>query len=267
MKLHLIYPHNQVIPDELEYLFDVVKQVADYFFHENINFYITNNPDLKLQTENNIIFLSGQEKTSILSSNNFKLCFNNFYRYNEDKRYVPFPLGNNKFINLNIFKHEPIDFWKREFDVFFAGFIHESRLIFKNAIEKLNCKKYIHYTSRNNIQNFSEDLNPDQYINILKNSKIVLAPRGAYHCTSYRYFESFYFQNILIYEKSHNEEIYLLDNFTNKFCINDWNNLNEDMIKSLIKDFDAEKQKKEYQDKISKHSIIDFVIKKIKSSL
>ena len=263
MKLYLKYHFTDIVPDELNYLVNIVSQVADFFFHDNINFYITNDINVNLNTENNIIFLSGCEKNSELKDQNFKLCFNNFYRNYNDKRYVPFPLGNNKFINDNLYSHEIIPFEKREYDIFFAGFIHPSRSSFKEKIEKLNCKKYLHYTHRNNLQNFNENLNPEEYLNILNNSKIVLAPKGAFHATSYRYFESLYFQNIVIFQKDKNEEILSSDKFANQYCIQDWNELSDDFIKKIILNFDEEASKNNYKNYFCKQAIITSTIDKI----
>lgn len=263
MKLYFNYSFDNVVPDELDFLLDIVHQVCDYFFHDDINFYVTNDINLNPITKNNIIFLSGCEKDSKLKSNNFKLCFNNFYRDYGDKRYVAFPLGNNKFINKNLHKHDLINFSEREYDVFFAGFIHDSRIGFKNAINKLNCKKYIHYTDRNNLQEFSNNLDPEKYLHILKNSKVLLAPSGAYHSTSYRYFESLYFQNIVIFQKNKNQKLFLDNQFANQFCINDWNELCDDLIFKLINNYNQENSKQEYKNFFSKHSVVSFVINKI----
>ena len=263
MKLHFNYAFESVVPDELDFLSNIVYQVCDYFFHDDINFYITNDINLNPSTKNNIIFLSGCEKESKLKNDNFKLCFNNFYRNYGDKRYVPLALGNNKFINKNLYKHELINFSDRQYDVFFAGFIHSSRINFKNSINKLNCKKYIHYTDRNNLQEFSKNLEPEKYLEFLKNSKIILAPSGAHHSTSYRYFESLYFQNIVIFQKNKNEEIFLGNQFSNHYCIDDWNELSDTLISKLINDYNQENGKQEYKKLFCKHSIISFVIDKI----
>jgi hypothetical protein len=263
MKLHFNYAFESVVPDELDFLLDIVYQVCDYFFHEDINFYVTNDINLNFSTQNNIVFLSGCEQNSKLKNDNFKLCFNNFYRNYGDQRYVPFPLGNNKFINKNLYKHELISFPERQYDVFFAGFIHESRINFKNALNKLNSKKYIHYTDRNNLQEFSKNLDPEKYLEFLKNSKILLAPSGAYHSTSYRYFESLYFQNIVIFQKNKNEEFFLEGNFSNHYCINNWSDLSDSLITNLINNYDQENSKQEYKKNFSKHSIISFAINKI----
>lgn len=263
MKIHIKYHSPHVEPDEFNYLANIVTQAADFFFHDNLNFYITNDVNIDLNTENNIVFLTGCEKVSQLKNQNFKICFNNFYREYNDPRYIAFPLGNNKFINDNLYLHEVIPFREREYDIFFAGFIHPSRISFKEKIENLSCKKYLHYTDRNNLQNFDENLNPDQYLNILKNSKIVLAPKGAFHSTSYRYFESLYFQNIVIFQKSEGEEILYRDKFKNQYCIQDWSELSDNFIKQIISDFDEESAKNNYKNYFCKHAITSFTIDKI----
>jgi hypothetical protein len=261
MKINFLYDFCDVVPDELDYLLEIFNLVCDYFYHDDINFYITNNSNIQLSTKNNIIFLTGCELDSKLKDDNFKLCFNNFYRNFNDSRYIPLPLGNNKFINKTLFNNKLIEFNDRQYDIFFAGFIHPSRIGFQNTIESLKCKKYIHYTRANNLQNFTNDLNPQEYLEILKNSKIVLAPSGAYHASSYRYFESLYFKNIVIFEKPKNQEIFLNKNFPNQYLIDNWNDVNDLFIKDIINKYTDDKIS--FKENFSKINIVNFIISKI----
>lgn len=261
MKINFSYDFGGVVPDELDYLLNIFNLVCDYFYQDDVNFYITNNPNIKLLTKNNIVFLTGCEVDSRLKDDNFKLCFNNFYRNFNDSRYIPLPLGNNKFINKTLINNELIKFSDREYDVFFAGFIHPSRSIFQNAIESLKCKKFTHYTGANNLQNFANDLDPQQYIEILKNSKIVLAPSGAHHASSYRYFESLYFKNIVIFEKPKDQEIYLNKTFPNHYPIDNWNDVDDSFIEGVINKYVDDQTS--FKENFSKISVINFIISKI----
>lgn len=261
MKVHFLYNFGEIIPDELDYLLSIFNLVCDYFYQDDINFYLTNNPNIKFSTKNNIIFLTGCEAESRLKDNNFKLCFNNFYRNFNDSRYIPFPLGNNKFINKALFDNEVISFEDREYDVFFAGFIHPSRIEFKNTIESLKCKKFIHYTGANNLQNFTNDLDPRQYLKILKKSKIVMAPAGAHHSSSYRYFESLYFKNIVFFEKPKEQEIFLSKSFPNHYLIDNWKSVDDYFIREVINKYVNDNNS--FKENFSKIAVTNFIISKI----
>jgi len=231
------YPYSQIIPDELEYLKFLVHKVSNNFLENEINFYITNNRHITFKTKNNVVFLSGNENNCILEDNNFILCFNNFYRKILDARYHPFPLGTNKFIFEIRKKYKPVEFDKRKYDIFFAGCIHPSRQQFKSQIQLLKCEKYLHFSSKNNLQSFENDLSPDEYLQIAFNSKIICAPRGAHHISTYRYFESILSKSISIIDYNDDENIYFEEK--NPLCIKikNWIELNDDMISNLINDY------------------------------
>jgi hypothetical protein len=78
VNIYFQYPYSNVIPDELDYLKEILAGVLDYFFHDDINFYITNDVNIELNTSNNIVFLTGSEKSGSLRDQNFILCFTNF---------------------------------------------------------------------------------------------------------------------------------------------------------------------------------------------
>lgn len=267
MNIYFQYPYSNVIPDELDYLKEILAGVLDYFFHDDINFYITNDVNIELNTSNNIVFLTGSEKSGCLRDQNFILCFTNFYRSSSDERYVAIPLGNNKFINNLILNYCPIPFHKREYDVFFAGFIHPTRIKFAQCLERLKCKKYIHYTKANNLQNFQNSLNPSQYLDILRNSKVVMAPIGAHHCTSYRYFESIYFGNIVFTQKLEDQKIFHDLQFKNQYIIKDWESITDLTINEAIKNYDEDECVKNHKLYFSKHSVISLIINKINSQI
>lgn len=263
MKAHLKYDYINIVPDELDYLKQIINIVCDYYFHSNINFYITNDTDIEFNTINNIVFLTGSEKTCRLKDNNFILCFSNFFRNVEDERYIAIPLGVNKFINQIILNHSPISFCERKYDIFFAGYIHPSRLKFKSCIENLKCKKFIHYTNSNNLQKFNNNLSPNEYLEILKNSKIVMAPIGAYHISSYRYFESKYFSNIVFSEKMDNQIIFNTNQLVNQYDVDDWSKISDFNIQYAINNYDSKISRESYQSIFSKFSVSKFIINKI----
>lgn len=257
-----------IVPDEMDYLLEIVELVADYFSHSKYNFYITNKTNFRPETENNIVFLSGSEARTQLDTNNFLLCFSNFLLNSNDKRYLPFPLGLNKFINKTIKNGiNLIPFAERKYDCFFAGYIHPSRFEFLNAIKKLNGNNYFHFSTGNNLQTFEQDLKPEDYLNIAANSKIMLCPAGGLHTTSYRYFESLYCKNIAIYPKNEAHSIFFEKQNPLAFAINSWSAINDDLIKSLIEEYGNRERHLEIYFKhiTSKIGVAQFIIKSIEN--
>ena len=275
MKLKNLYNYyadylggGTIIPDEMDYLLEIVELVADYFLHSEYNFYITNKTDFQPTTKNNIIFLSGSEARTKLDTNNFLLCFSNFLINCDDKRYLPIPLGLNKFINKSIKNViDIIPFSERKYDCFFAGFIHSSRYDFFNAIKKLSGNNYFHFATGNNLQSFDQDLSPQDYLNIATNSKIMLCPAGSIHNTSYRYFESLYCKNITIYPKNDFCSIFFEKQNPLAYEINSWNDINDDLIHSLIQQYkNKEKDFENYfKNTTSKIGVVQFIIKSIEN--
>jgi hypothetical protein len=259
---------GSIIPDEMDYLLEIVEFVADYFSHSKYNFYITNKTDFQPETQNNIIFLSGSEARTQLGTDNFLLCFSNFLINSPDKRYLPFPLGLNKFINKTLKKGlDLIPFNEREYDCFFAGFIHPSRFEFVNALKKLNGNNYFHFTTGNNLQSFEQDLTPEDYLNIAVNSKIMLCPAGGLHTTSYRYFESLYCKNIAIYPKNDYHSLFFEKQNPLAYSINSWNDINDELVTNLINDYNNRERYLEnfFKNISSKYGVAQFVIKSIES--
>lgn len=255
-----------IIPDEIDYLLSIVEIVADYFSHSNYNFYLTNKVDFVPKTNNNIIFLSGSEGNGKLHTDNFLLCFNNFYIEGRDERYCPFPLGINKFLNKTIKTNlEIIPFQNRKYKCFFAGYIHPSRISFYHNLQKLTGNNYFHFATGNNLQTFDNNLNPEEYLKIALDSKVMLCPAGGQHTSSYRYFESLYCKNIAIYPKSDMHKIFFEAENPIAYAINSWEELNDDLINSLIESYPSkEKQAEEHFKKItSKTGVINYIIQKI----
>jgi hypothetical protein len=257
---------GSIIPDEMDYLLEIVEFVADYFSHSKYNFYITNKTHFQPETQNNIIFLSGSEAKTHLDTDNFLLCFSNFLINSHDKRYLPFPLGLNKFVNKTIKNGLNLTpFNERKYDCFFAGFIHPSRFEFANAIKKLGGNNYFHFTTGNNLQSFEQDLTPEEYLNIAANSKIMLCPAGGLHTTSYRYFESLYCKNIAIYPKNNYHSLFFEKQNPLAYSINSWNDINDDLIKTLIYEYNNRKEylEKYFKNISSKYGVVQFLIKSI----
>jgi len=261
---------SAVDPDELSYLFDIVNPVMDYFKHDNINFIIINNTNDKLPTGNNIVFLTGNESQCRLTDNNFKLCFSNFFRASHDKRFHPIPLGINKFFNNYKLQHvENIPFEKRIYDIFFAGFIHPSRMEFKNVADNLGGNNFLQYTHRNNLQSFEDALSPNDYADILRNSKVVLAPKGAHHTTSYRYFESLYFANIVFYENDTSQNTFFEKDNPLAIGLNSWNDLTDQLVLDSINSYSDRYNSfiTFYKNKFSNYSIVSKVINEVENAI
>jgi hypothetical protein len=277
MKLVNLYNYNAgylsggaIIPDEMDYLLEIVELVADYFSNSKYNFYITNRIDFHPETENNIIFSSACEAYSKLHTDNFLLCFSNFLTNSTDTRYLPFPLGVNKFINKLIKKEvTEIPFSQRQYDCFFAGYIHPSRYEFLNSLKKLTGNNYFYFATGNNLQSFERDLSPEDYFNIARNSKIMLCPAGGLHTSSYRYFESLYCKNIAIYPKNKNHSIFFEEENPLAFCVNSWNDLNDNLVSSLINTYtDKEKYFDTYfKNTTCKLAVAQSIIKSIENKI
>lgn len=275
MKLNNLYNYyadylggGSVVPDEMDYLLEIVEIVSDYFSHSNYNFYVTNKTDFCPQTENNIIFLSGSESRTKLNTNNFTLCFSNFLINSSDERYLPFPLGLNKFINKKIKNGtNNIKFSERKYDCFFAGFIHPSRYEFADSIKKLKGNNYFYFATGNNLQSFEKDMSPDQYLEIASNSKIMLCPAGGIHTSSYRYFESLYCKNIAIYPKNSNHSIFLEHHNPVGYAISSWKEINDDLVTSLINTYENKEKLLEsfFKKNTSKIGVAQFIIKSIEN--
>lgn len=261
---------GSIEPDEINYIIDIIGNVSDYFFHKNINFYLTNDPNSRFETENNVVFLSN-ESTNRLNCDNFLLSFCNFFRTSEDQRYKQFPLGLNKFINKKLKSGiEVKKFSDRKYQCFFAGFIHPSRYEFKRSIEKLPKENnFFHFASGNNLQTFENNLNPETYSETACNSKIMLCPVGGIHLASYRYFESIYYKNIPIYVRIENQKAFFEDENPIAIKLNNWNDLNQELIDEAIYKF-SEKEKafeEFFRNKMSKVAITEYIINEIKKVL
>lgn len=277
MKFHNLYNYyadylggGSIEPDEINYIIDIISNVSDYFFHKNINFYLTNDPNSRFETQNNIVFLSN-ESTNKLNSDDFLLCFSNFFRTAADERYKQFPLGLNKFINKTLKLGTEIKkFSDRKYKCFFAGFIHPSRHEFKRSIDKL-CKSdnFFHFASGNNLQTFENNLNPEEYSKIACDSKIMLCPAGGIHSTSYRYFESIYYKNIPIFVGREFQKMFFEEENPVAININSWNDLNQDLIEEAICKFpEKEKDFEEFfRNKMSKIGVTRYIINEINKVL
>jgi len=277
MKFHNLYNYyadylgsGSIEPDEINYILDIINEVSDFFFHKDINFYLTNDPSSVFETENNIVFLSN-ESSNRLNSNNFALCFSNFFRNQQDKRYKQFPLGLNKFINKNLKSGLNLKpFTERKYDCFFAGFIHPSRSEFQNSIYNLICdKNFFHFASGNNLQTFENNLNPVQYSETASDSKVMLCPAGGIHSTSYRYFESVYYKNIPIYIERENQKMFFEECNPISVCLKSWKDLSQNVIDDAIGNFLQKEKDFEdfFQNKMSKKAICSYIINEIKQSL
>lgn len=261
---------SKVEPDELSYLFDILNPIMDYFKHDDINFIVTRNTTNKFPEGNNIIFLTGNESECKLRDNNFKLCFSNFFQNSSDSRFLPLPLGVNKFLNSYKMQYvENIPINDRIYDIFFAGFIHPTRREFKNIVDNLSSKKYLFFTDRNNLQTFENALSPVDYVDILRNSKIVLAPKGAHHITSYRYFESIYFANIVFYENDANQTTYFEKNNPLAIPINSWSDLTDTFISEAIDSYENRYSDfiTFYKEELSNSSIVKKIIKEVNNAI
>ena len=270
MNLILKYQNyeSKIIPDELDWILNICKIVKNELIHKKGNIIITNNSEIDLPpNESNFVILSNERRLE-LRDNNFKKCFLTFY-YDINKRYLPFPLGLNKFI-LNEINNgiDIIPFKERQIDVFFAGCIRSNRIEMVRSLSNLKCKKFMHIATGNNLQTFENDLNPRKYSEIATNSKIMLAPAGGIHQTSYRYFESIFFKTIVICAKSDTKIFFENEN---PFChiLDTWSDLNDELVVDLVNSYEKKEENFDsfFNQRGSIISAVNYFLKEINKEL
>lgn len=266
MNILNFYPHysSGVEPDELTWILAIANNVGEKLKNYDANLVITNNFNINLpKDKKNFVILSNEHRGE-LSDKNFEKCFLTFH-YNFNEKYLPFPLGLNKFVFKEFLKNSTkINFFDREYDVFFAGYSRPNREQMLFNAHKLKCKKFIYTSTINNLQNFDNDLNPEQYISIAKNSKIILAPPGSMHPSTYRYFESIFTESLVICVKN-TEQIFYEDENPLTIKLENWDELTDTLVNNKILEYNTRKQKFEnfYNTLGGLAGVTDYVIKEI----
>lgn len=157
---------------------------------------------------------------------------------------------------------------EREYDIFYSGQYSNNRIECINAINKIRNN----YKCKINITNgFAKGYELDEYYKLMQNSKISIVPNGAVIPESFRYFEAFESNCIVISSFPVNNKIYknwFYDNSPAIF-INDWSELNSSLIDSLLTKYNLEKYNtlnKEYFDScLSTKAVSEYIYNVIKN--
>jgi len=158
---------------------------------------------------------------------------------------------------------------ERTYDFFYSGQISNNRL---KCIESLNTLKNKFNSIVNVTDGFAKGYKLEEYYELMSNSKISIVPDGAAVPESFRYFESFENNCIVITTYPNKDEI-----FNNWFYedspaifLNDWTELTEDLIKNLLTEpslkFYEEKNRNYFKNKISTNAISKFILKTIQEN-
>ncbi|MBF8263053.1 MAG: hypothetical protein HW387_718 [Parachlamydiales bacterium] len=208
--------------------------------------------------------------TPCKSLNGFDLIFrtfNNNWKF-DNQRTFPLPLGyvtNSDYpykVVLNKFKLRPLK--ERKCDIFFSGQTNLERESCVKEAKKLNANSLLQLTP-----GFFQGHELNEYFDLMNNSKIALVPRGSLFTESYRYFDAYHANCIVIttmpLDKTHSNVWYYHNSPAVR--IGDWSQLNQKLIDSLLNDLDKyELLNKEYYDRcISPEGVAKYMIEVMKN--
>lgn len=221
------YPFEKIL--ERKYLEEIFINLKNNFSDfDNYDFIIYTQqhthvlPDLINKKGNKILFYLSDERNLYFPDeliNNFNFIFKfhlNKKLFNNISNLHFIPLGYNRFIpkyNINSIE-------KRKYDVFFSGNLNSNRIEFFKELQKEYYKtinSYINFT-----EGFSKGLPPEEYADVLNNSKIVLSPHGFITPDCFRTYEALRQGCIVITDKLFDEDIF---NNSPIIQIKDWSNL------------------------------------------
>lgn len=268
---------NVYINDFLEPL----KNVLDDTYHFIIA--RTNNKEEILEFEKTII--NGKKNILLLKSDEAGITpyfidrlflvfrfYNNKLLY-DDKKIFALPCGyasNFDFAyNDSVYdnNNDKMELTKRNNDIFFSGQLTTyNRQSMKNSVDKIrnNYNYTLNYTS-----GFARGFELDEYYKKMSDSKICLVPDGAVVPESFRYFEAFETNAIVITTypiKNDNYNHWYYDKSPAIF-LDDWSQLNDDLIRKLLTEkslIDNFKKSKEYfNNYIEPKAISEYILDKI----
>jgi hypothetical protein len=192
-------------PLEQQYLHHIFQHLQSYANFNRYQFYILSaNAEWNVELdEHSIVFYMSNEDHQIPAS--VQKAFAVFSPYcptvNCPRNVFPIPLGYNGAIPEKRIK----DVMDRKLDLFFSGNLHRKRLPFYLAIQKMklleqlggkNHKHAIHFSRQ-----FTGGLGPEEYANLLMETKIALVPSGYLSKNSFRFFEALRYGCIVMTEK------------------------------------------------------------------
>lgn len=159
------------------------------------------------------------------------------------KKIFPIPCGFSRCFNQNgsLYFHQPEKIQKpplkeREIDLFYSGQRSPKRTPMINAINRLNgtYNKLINETNH-----FADGYDLNTYYNFLSNAKIALVPEGAVIPESFRYFEAFERNCVVITTFPRNS---FYNNWyyetSPAIFLNDWDELNDSLIYKVLENLE-----------------------------
>ena len=156
----------------------------------------------------------------------------------------------------------------REYDIFYSGQFSKSRI---SCIDSLNLIKDKYKSIVNITDGFAHGYGLEEYYKIMSNSKIAIVPEGVAVPESFRYFESFLSNCIVITTFPVHLDIYNNWFYKNSpaVFIKDWSQLTEKLLNSILYDDDKidmyDRYNKIYFDEnISTEAIGRYILDKIK---
>ena len=158
----------------------------------------------------------------------------------------------------------------RKYDMFYSGQQAPNRI---SAIQNVNKIKDNFNSLINVTDGFAKGYTSDEYYNFLRDSKIAIVPNGAVVPESFRYFEAFRTNCVVItsyptYSDQFNHWFY--ENSPAIF-IRDWNELTIEMVENILKEENLNKYdslNKEYFDRcISPKGVSNYMMNVIKNKM
>lgn len=157
------------------------------------------------------------------------------------KKIFPIPCGFSRCFNQNgkLYYHQPEKVKKpplieRIYDLFYSGQRSPKRA---PMIAAVNCLKGNYNTLINETNHFADGYDLNQYYNYLSNTKIALVPEGAVIPESFRYFEAFERNCVVITTFPKNS---FFNNWyyetSPAIFLNDWSELNDSLIDKILDD-------------------------------
>jgi len=183
----------------------------------------------------------------------------------DNNKIFPLPCGYSCGTRESLYvETEKIPLIDREYDIFYSGQMSSARESMKFNLDKIKdgFKSMINYTA-----GFSQGFKLEDYYHYMRNAKIGLVPDGAMVPESFRYFEAFESNCIVITTYPKNNEMYNHWYYDESPAIflKSWEELTEELIASLLTFRNLRKYEilnREYFDKkISAKAIANYMLK------
>lgn len=267
---------------EHPYILKIFEFLKDYLDDE-YNFIIArtnNNYEIKkfeeciIENKKNILILLSDEAgitPPFLDRLHFVFRTYNRLPLYDNKKIFPIPcgysFGHKDSFYKEIKKKPLID---REYDIFYSAQSSGNRMSCVNNLNKI--KK--DFKSIVNITNgFAQGYKLEEYYSLMKNSKIAIVPNGVVIPESFRYFEAFESNCIVIttYPKNNIEYNHWYYKDSPAIFISNWNELNKKMVDDLLiteklKMYDIE-NRKYFDNNISPYGVSRYMLEIIKNNI